>query len=152
MAKKQFDRQKALSIVSALINGAGAVLQGIAQFGPPPSPLGIASIVAAGIITAAQVAAIASQQFDGGSSGRGTGMNASIPDTSTTSSTQAAALTQTASTGGFTSFNQNVTGSPQNQPGTTGFTSGGQRVYVLESDITATQDRVRVLESNSTFG
>jgi len=152
LAKKQFDRQKALSIVSALINGAGAVLQGIAQFGPPPSPLGIASIVAAGIITAAQVAAIASQQFDGGSSGRGTGMNASIPDTSTTSSTQAAALTQTASTGGFTSFNQSAMGTPTNTAGTTGFTSGSQRVYVLESDITSTQDRVRVLESNSTFG
>lgn len=151
-AKKQFERQKALNIVNALIAGAQSVLQGIATFGPPPSPLGIASIVAAGIITAAQVAAIASQKFDGGSSGSGTAMSASIPDTTSTATSQANNLAQISSAGGFTGFNENVTGNPQNQPGSTGFTSGGQRVYVLESDITATQDRVRVLESNSTFG
>jgi hypothetical protein len=151
-AKKQFERQKALNIVNALIAGAQSVLQGIATFGPPPSPLGIASIVAAGIITAAQVAAIASQKFDGGSSGSGTAMSASIPDTTSTATSQANNLAQISSAGGFTGFNENVTGTPQNQTGSTGFTSGSQRVYVLESDITATQDRVRVLESNSTFG
>lgn len=59
----QFQRQKALSITNALINGAQAVTKGIAEFGPPPSPLGIAAIASAGIITGLQVAAIASKQF-----------------------------------------------------------------------------------------
>lgn len=151
LAIKQFNRQKALNIVNALIAGAQSVVQGIAQFGPPPSPLGIASIVAAGVITAAQVAAIASQKFDGGSSGRGTGINASIPDTST-STTQASNVISQASTGGFTAFNPSVYGPTTTPGGTTPFSSGSQKVYVLESDITAAQDRVRVLESNSTFG
>ena len=59
----QFQRQKALSITNALINGAQAVTKGIAEFGPPPSPLGIAAIASAGVITALQVASIASKQF-----------------------------------------------------------------------------------------
>lgn len=69
--KRRFQREKAFNIASALINGAGAIMNAIATFGPPPSPLGIAGIAAAGIVTAAQVAAIASQQFNpsGGSSG-----------------------------------------------------------------------------------
>jgi hypothetical protein len=75
----------------------------------------------------------------------------SLNETSTSSVNTSSAVQQ-ASQGGFTGFNENAMGTPQNQPGSTGFTSGGQRVYVLESDITATQDRVRVLESNSTFG
>lgn len=64
-AKKQFALSKSLNIVQAGINGAQAVLQAIAQFGPPPSPLGIAGIASAGVITAAQIAAIASQRFQG---------------------------------------------------------------------------------------
>jgi hypothetical protein len=153
LAKKQFERQKALNIVNALIGGAQAVMQGISQFGPPPSPLGIAAIVAAGIITAAQVASIASQKFDEGSSGRGTSINTSIPDTSSTVNSAAASQSLQAIGGGFTTFNENLMGSPQQTGGgntTTG--SGATMVYVLESDITATQNRVRVLENNSTFG
>lgn len=71
--KRRFQREKAFNIASALINGAKAVTQSIAQFGPPPSPLGLAGIASAGIITAAQVAAIATQKFNpsGGSSGGG---------------------------------------------------------------------------------
>ena len=76
--KKQFEREKKLNIAKALIAGAQSVLQGIAQFGPPPSPAGIAAIAAAGVITATQIAAIASQRFEG--SGGGTSLPA--PNTS----------------------------------------------------------------------
>lgn len=152
LAEKQFKRQKALNIVNAVINGAQAVLQAIATFGPPPSPLGIAGIVAAGIITAAQIAAISSQKFDGGASGGATSVSTpSIPDTTTSASSPVTS----ASTGGFTGFNQGVTGTPGTgatgtvlNPGTT----EPQRVYVLESDITNSQRRVSTLESNASFG
>jgi hypothetical protein len=60
----QFQRNKALAITNALINGASAVVKGIAEFGPPPSPLGIAAIISAGTITALQVAAIAGKKFE----------------------------------------------------------------------------------------
>ena len=151
LAEKQFKRQKALNIVNAVINGAQAVLQAIANFGPPPSPLGIAGIVAAGVITAAQIAAIASQKFDGGATGAPTSVSTpSIPDTTTSTSSPVT----TASAGGFTGFNQGVLGSPTGA-GATGTElnpQAPQRVYILESDITDTQRRVSVLENNATFG
>jgi hypothetical protein len=56
-------REKAFAITKAIIAGAQAVVQGIAQFGPPPSPAGIAAIAAAAVTTAAQVALIAKQKF-----------------------------------------------------------------------------------------
>lgn len=70
-AKRQFQIKKGLDIVEAGINGAKAITQAIAQFGPPPSPLGIAGIASAAVITGAQIAAIASKKFDPGSSGGG---------------------------------------------------------------------------------
>ena len=42
-----------------MINSAQAALKGIAQFGPPPSPLGIAALASVGIITALQLGAVA---------------------------------------------------------------------------------------------
>lgn len=72
-AKRQFNIQKGLDIVTAGIDGAKAIVKGIAEFGPPPSPLGIAAIASAGIITATQIAAIASKQFNPGSSGGASG-------------------------------------------------------------------------------
>ena len=78
-AKRQFNVQKALNIVEAGINGAQGVVKAIAQFGPPPSPLGIAGIAAAGIITAAQIAAIASRKFDPGQAADSGGAGAATP-------------------------------------------------------------------------
>lgn len=144
--QKAFKRQKALNIVGATINGAQAVLKAIAQFGPPPSPFGIAAIAAAGILTASQIALISSQKYSGadtGSTGGGSVPDVSIPG---------ASVTQPAF-GGFTGFNQNLVGTPTSGTGqTTPFTSGGGQMYVLESDITNTQNRVRVLESGASFG
>jgi hypothetical protein len=151
LAEKQFKRQKALNIVNAVINGAQAVLQAIATFGPPPSPLGIAGIVAAGVITAAQIAAIASQKFDGGATGAPTSVSTpSVPDTTTPS----ASPVTSASSGGFTGFSQGVLGTPggAGATGTVLNPQSDQRVYILESDITNTQRRVSTLESNASFG
>ena len=150
LAEKQFKRQKALNIVNAVISGAQAVLSAISQFGPPPSPAGIAGIVAAGIITAAQIAAISKQKFDGGSTGVTSVTTPTIPDTTSASSSPISS----ASSGGFTGFNEGLLGSPGEGAGATGtlLNNGSQRVYILESDITSTQKRVETLESNASFG
>jgi DNA-binding FrmR family transcriptional regulator len=61
------EKEKQASIAQAVIDGASAVLKGIAQFGPPPSIPGIAAIAAAALTTGAQIAVIESQTFaDGG--------------------------------------------------------------------------------------
>ncbi len=41
--KRQFERDKILRIGQAAIDTAAAIVKGIAQFGPPPSPAGIAA-------------------------------------------------------------------------------------------------------------
>ncbi|CAN5432087.1 hypothetical protein BH09BAC1_BH09BAC1_16330 [soil metagenome] len=56
-------RDKAIAITKTIIAGAQAVAQGIAQFGPPPSPAGIAAIAAAAVTTGTQLALIAKQKF-----------------------------------------------------------------------------------------
>lgn len=57
----QFRVKKLSAIKEALIAGGLATMQGIAQFGPPPSPFGIAAIAAAAVTTTASVATIAAQ-------------------------------------------------------------------------------------------
>ena len=63
-AKRMFKIQKGLAMVGVAIDGAQAVIKAFAQFGPPPSPLGIAAAAAAGIATTASLATIASQQIN----------------------------------------------------------------------------------------
>jgi hypothetical protein len=125
-------------------------MQAIAQFGPPPSPLGIAGIVSAGILTAAQVAAIAAQQYqpEGGGGGGGA---LSLPDTSAS----IPEATAGAGAGGFTTFNPDLVNVPTmgTRGGSgVGGTGNGLRVYVLESDITNSQKRVKTTVEQATFG
>jgi hypothetical protein len=81
---------------------------------------------------------------------------AAAADTSISGSggSSAAAQSPFSSTGGFTAFNENAT--TGNLPTNTGTgqttTTSATRVYVLESDITQTQNKVRVLEDNASFG
>ena len=59
---ENFKRQKTLSLIQVAIDTASAIMTGIATFGPPPSPLGIAAIAAAGSIGISQAALIAGQE------------------------------------------------------------------------------------------
>jgi len=79
--KQAFKRTKAFNIVTAGINVAQSILQAIAQFGPPPSPAGIAGIASASTIGALQIGAISAQKFATGGyvSGKGTATSDSIP-------------------------------------------------------------------------
>ncbi len=79
IAKRQFNRNKAMQLGAAAMDTASAVLKAIATFGPPPSPMGIAAIVSAGVIGAANIAKIASAKFEG-TAGSISPPDISIPD------------------------------------------------------------------------
>jgi hypothetical protein len=57
-ARKAAIYNRVLAIAQVPIDTARAVLKAIGDFGPPPSPLGIAGIAAAGAVGAAQMAAL----------------------------------------------------------------------------------------------
>ena len=148
--KKAFEDDKKLRIVQATIaglTGAVAAFAGAMTIPPPAGPI-LGGILAAAVAatTAVNIAQIKKQKFDSG----GTTVDVSSTQVGGETATQINA----ASSGGFTSFNEGVTGPPTGGTTTTGGTNTGmyQKVYVLESDITASQNRVRTLESNASFG
>jgi hypothetical protein len=139
--KAQFNRDKALRLAQVGIDTASAIVKGIAEFGPPPSPAGIAAIASASIIGITQALAIANQQYQasgapsppqlgpGGSAGSLAGASAS----SFTANTNA-------QTTDLTTLGQ---GQGQNVP--------VSQVVVLESDITGTQNKVKLQEAKTSF-
>jgi hypothetical protein len=135
-AKVAFGINKAISISSTITQGIFGVVNALTAKSLLPEPIAqavrVANAVAIGISTAANVAKIASQKFDdssftsAASGGGGSISTPSIPNQATPSS--------------FALFG---TGGSSNQAGAVDNTGvGAQRVYVLESDITNTQNRV----------
>ncbi len=127
--KQQFERDKALRIAQVAIDTATAIVKGIAQFGPPPSPAGIAAIASAAIIGATQIAAIAAQKYQSGTA----------PSLSTGGGATAGA---TAGELGGAGTNANLNTQQQNTAELIAQSNQGTPVYVLESDITGTQNKV----------
>lgn len=127
--EKQFKRDKALRIAQAGIDTAAAIVKAIQMFGPPPSPAGIAGIAAAVSIGLAQIAAIASTKYQAGTapsiSGGGTGISAGA----------------TGSELGGAAVNGSLAGQQMSTAELVSQTNQGN-VYVLESDITGTQNKV----------
>lgn len=127
--EKQFKRDKALRIAQAGIDTAAAIVKAIQMFGPPPSPAGIAGIAAAVGIGLAQIAAIASTKYQAGTapsiSGGGTGISAGA----------------TGSELGGAAVNGSLAGQQMSTAELVSQTNQGN-VYVLESDITGTQNKV----------
>jgi hypothetical protein len=150
--EKAFKDEKNLKIAQAVISGLQGAVQAFAgamQLGPIAGPI-VGAILAAAVagLAAANVAQIKKTQFDGGAS-----IAKSEPQVNTADITSAVANSSLPQGGGFTTFSEGA-GSPGGFVPSTPFsgTSNNQRVYVVESDITAAQNRVRVLEENSTFG
>jgi hypothetical protein len=139
--KAQFIREKALRLAQVGIDTASAIVKGIAQFGPPPSPAGIAAIASAGIIGVTQALAIANQQYQSGTAPTAPQLGPGGSDGSLTgeSASSFTANTNTQTTD-LTTLGQ---GSQQG-------TSMSQ-VVVLESDITGTQNKVRLQEAKTSF-
>lgn len=156
-AKKQFKINKALTLVGIVLDTAKAAITSLSQsplaIGPVPSPVGIASFAAVVLTGIASFAKAASVQYQSGAA-------PSAPSSPSLSGggggdSGGSTIIQAASTGGFTSFGSGLVGTPGGGTSTGGGNTGGgpdsQRVYVVESDITNTQRRVAVAESNATF-
>ena len=137
--RAKFNRDKAIKLAEVGINTASAIVKGIAEFGPPPSPAGIAAILSAGIIGTTQALAITNQKYQGGTA-------PTMPSISNSGG------------GGLAgSSASSFTSQPTTQTSTTGLNDNGQsvtapvQVFVLENDISSTQNKVAVQESKSSF-
>ena len=137
--RAKFNRDKAIKLAQVGIDTASAIVKGIAQFGPPPSPAGIAAILSAGIIGTTQALAITNQKYQSGSA-------PTMPSISNSGG------------GGLAgSSASSFTSQPTTQTSTTGLNDNGQsvtapvQVFVLENDISSTQNKVAVQESKSSF-
>ena len=62
LQRKQLNANKAQAVFEIAINTAQAIVKGIAMFGPPPSPLGIAAIASAIVIGGIQSGLVLSQK------------------------------------------------------------------------------------------
>ena len=143
--KKAFEQEKAMRIVQAVISTAQAVIAAFASGGNPIVGAIFAAI--AGAVGAAQIAIISSQKFpEGGGSVGGGGGSPSL-----------------GGVGGGGGGNQPPIQMPSSQPtpsapsffglGQNNLLSGqNQKVFVVESDITNTQDRVAKVRVRSVLG
>jgi hypothetical protein len=139
--RAKFNRDKAIKLAQVGMDTATAIVKGIAQFGPPPSPGGIAAIASAGIIGVTQALAIANQKYQGGTaptmpSVSGGGGGESMAGSSGSSFTATTPTTST-STNGLLQDAQTA--------------STPVQVFVLENDISTTQNKVAVQEQKSSF-
>ena len=135
--KRIFNRNKAASIAQAGISVAGSILKSIEIFGAPPSPKGIAGILAAVTTGAVQIAAIKSQKFnpDGPTDGGSTPQSSSINLGSLGADTQISPSATLQQLGAFAPTEQ-----------------GQFQVFVTETDISRVVNRVDVIETRSQFG
>lgn len=140
-AKKQFQLQKALGIVSAGINTAQAIMQALGGF-PPPASFIFAAL--AGVTGAIQIATIAAKQFhpEQASTSGGGGAAPTIPSTSAVSAAATQATAPKASA--FFGLGQNQLVSKRGE--------FDQRVYVVESDITNSQRKVKTIQNRGELG
>lgn len=132
-AKKKFDINKGLGLINAGIN----VAEGITKALTDPFPLNLIESISVGIAGAAQIATIAAKKFnpDSPDSNKGSTPKASIPSASSLSSFNPST---------FIGLGQRQQGAPQKL--------NAQRVYVVETDITKTQNKVSVIESRAKVG
>jgi hypothetical protein len=146
--KKAFNQDKATRIVQAAMGTAQGVVAALAN----PFPLNIIMSTLAGVVGAAQIALIASQKFpEGGSAGGASSASSggiSAPQAAATDLSTIQAPTfgpNTGAVGGASGIAGDMNNTPMNQP-------QPQRVYVVETDITSTQNRVEVVEDRAKIG
>lgn len=139
--KAQFNREKALRLAQVGIDTASAIVKGIAQFGPPPSPAGIAAIASASLIGITQALAIANQQYQASGPPSPPQLGAGATGGGLTGASASSFTANTnAQTTDLTTLGQGA------QPGV-----NLSQVVVLESDITGTQNKVKLQEAKTSF-
>lgn len=143
IAKKQFKVNKALQLGMAVIDGFKSITTSLAQspiaIGPIPNPAGIASLAFAAITTATNIAKIASSKFEASTPGA----PPPTPDVGGGGEVGAAAAT-------FSPTQFFGLGQGSSQGG--GANGGATKVYVTETDITNTQNKVKVIENRAVIG
>jgi phage-related protein len=153
--KKAFQQDKAIRIVQAIMSTAQGVVAALANV----FPLNIIMAALAGVTGAVQIGLIASQKFPEGGGGGGSAPSTSIPSVGDVSGAAGAAATESADLSKIKAptFGPN-TGAMGGASGVAGGAGGGskapepQRVYVVETDITSTQNRVEVVEERAKIG
>lgn len=148
-ARKQFKINKAIALSSAILSGAQAVIRSLASaplaIGIVPSPIGIASMVAAITTGLASVAKIAATQYKSTSVG-----STPVPSLGGGTLTTGGGGEGTAQDGpslrriGRTPEEAAAAANAQGQ-------RQPQKVYVVASDISSSLDQNEILERRSTF-
>ena len=142
-AKKQFQVNKAMQLGMAVIDGFKSITTSLAQspiaIGPIPNPAGIASLAFAAITTAANIAKIAASKFEGGGT----------PTAPTPPGAGGGGVAEGSAASNFQPAQ--FFGLGQGQMNAGGPNGGMQRVYVTETDISSTQNRVKVIEDRATI-
>jgi hypothetical protein len=143
-AKKEFEIKKKLNIAAGLISTIQGVINALTAQTVIPEPFGTilkaVNAVAVGVAGGANIAKIASSQFEGG----GGTPNASMPSAGGGDGGAAGSAASNFQPAQFFGLGQG-----QITPG--GPNGGMQRVYVTETDISSTQNRVRVIEDRATI-
>lgn len=143
--KEAFENSKKLQIAQAIIQtaqsatGAFASLAGIPLVGPVLGGIAAAAAIVSGT---AQINTIRKTQYVGQST---SALPPAYVDSSSSGSGSSAGSLASQFVSGFNFDNSSLFG--QNYP----FPQSDQRVYVLESDITSTQNRVKTIEDRNSF-
>jgi hypothetical protein len=143
-ARDQFNIMKGVQIASTIISGINGVMNALSAVTTVPDPFGfplkVANAIAIGVAAAANVAKIAATQFQprGGGGGGGGGQT---PSSAPTPSSQTPSISA-----GSTIGLGEMKILPQKQQ------TNWQKVYVVESDIRNTTNKVEVIENRSVLG
>jgi hypothetical protein len=138
--KAQFERDKAFKISQIAIDTASAILKAISTYGPPPSPLGIFGIASASAIGIAQAATVAATKYKGGTPPAASSAGGGSVSTGASASQFSSVNTNTQQTNLADILGGGGSGTPTTS-----------KVFVLESDITNTQQKVAVQQQLSTY-
>ena len=147
-AKKQFQINKSLAIASATISGIQGVVNALSAQSVIPEPFGtilkVASAVGVGIAAAVNIAKISSSKFDAGGGGSvGTASSGSAPSVPIPS--PPTINTPSANTNQSTTFDKDGKNLNAQQP------TIKVNATIGVDEINKTQNRVSVLEKQSTF-
>lgn len=148
LAEKAFKRQQALAIVQAFIQGGVASVKALVD---APYPYNLALVALAVATTTASVASIASQKYSPTSVGAGGTSQITMP--SVPEVPQSIVPSANAVSDGPTGTQSELFAVPGSSIEQIGDSSqgNGQRVYVVESDITDIQNRVADIDEVAQF-
>ena len=128
--KKQFEREKKLQLAMAAINGAQALVSIFAQYPKFDGGFAMVAALAASVITTgASIAKIKSTKYAGGA---GSAVSPTLPSAA----------------GGAAEGSGGAQIDPVSNTNTV---IGNNKVFVSETDITGTQNKVNVIEQSATF-